>query len=728
MKKVKRPPAFKYLALLALSSLPASLLAQGKEITAAPKSNFTVGIAILMVIAVSMLLVVLYLYGKIKEIRKDNLSGREESDENINLKHIQTFNSKQIDEYLKVIKTKTSDQLRKASSPKNTAGLIVLLCLLATGLPASAQSGTQPNNSFLFSEGGIIITLILAAIPVLAGLVLLVLKIKNLMNVNKRVNDLQEAEKLTEYLQSADSEQLEKALLQRKQALDYRVSSNELSGTEPAEDEKGLLSAINSHASLPVFSAKQKAAQRYAAEPGITKLILWFLGCATFWLVFGTTVGEYVGIKFVSPDVDHFSWLSFGRLRPVHTNAVFWGWASLGMLGIGYYIVPRVSNAPLKSLKLGWYTLYLINAAVLLGSISLMAGINNGGGEYREYIWPVMLLFAVGAVLTLINFIQTIATRTTKEIYISNWYIIAALMFLITISLVAYLPFWQDGLGETIAQGYYMHQGVGMWFMLFTLGIVYYFLPQQLNKPIYSYSLGILAFWAQILFYTLIGTHHFVFSALPWWLQTVAIVASVGMIIPVAAGTTNFVMTFRGSWYKVSSSYTLPFFLVGIIFYFTGSLQGTAEAFRNTNLIWHFTDFTVAHSHITMYGIICFFLWAAIYALIPRLTGKEAPQLTVGAHFWLALIGLIFYTFPLMYGATLKGLLWMEDGKPFIDSVVFMAPFWLWRAIGGSLMWLSHLFFAYNFYKMVTVNTTVNVNEIAIQKLNQSYAAAETSL
>lgn len=144
--------------------------------------------------------------------------------------------------------------------------------------------------------------------------------------------------------------------------------------------------------------------------------------------------------------------------------------------------------------------------------------------------------------------------------------------------------------------------------MLFTLGIVYYFLPQQLNKPIYSYSLGILAFWAQIVFYTLIGTHHFVFSAIPWWLQTVAIVASVGMVIPVIAGTTNFLMTFKGAWYKLRDSYTLPFFLVGIIFYFTGSMQGTAEAFRYANLIWHFTDFTVAHSHMTMYGIITFFI------------------------------------------------------------------------------------------------------------------------
>ena len=220
-------------------------------------------------------------------------------------------------------------------------------------------------------------------------------------------------------------------------------------------------------------------------------------------------------------------------------------------------------------------------------------------------------------------------------------------------------------------------------------------------------------------------SHHFVFSSIPWWLQTVAIVGSAGMAIPVIAGTTNFAMTFKGAWYKIKDSYTLPFFLVGIIFYFTGSMQGTAEAFRSTNLLWHFTDFTVAHSHLTMYGIICFFLWAGIYAIIPRLNGKEAPQITIGAHFWLALIGLMFYTIPLMYGSTLKGLSWME-GKPFIDSVVLMAPYWLWRAIGGSLMWLSHLFFAYNMYKMMATRHVVDVRETAIQKLDDSTTSAQT--
>lgn len=553
------------------------------------------------------------------------------------------------------------------------------------------------ENKNIFSESGIIITLLLIAIPVLVAVFLVLLKARNFINNYLKKKEL---EKFNAYLKDLRPEEVEK-LEQRRKELEFALSNNELASQTIAIDTKGLIDNVDGVKTFRFIEQKKKSPPRPNIDPKLTNLILWYLGCATFWLLFGTTVGEYLGIKFVAPDIDHFIWLSFGRLRPVHTNAVFWGWSSLAMMGLAYYVVPRVSNVPIASIKTGYRTLVLMNASVIIGSIFLMAGINNGGGEYREYIWPVMALFGIGIFISLLNFLKTIAKRITKEIYVSNWYIIAAMMFVLVIAIVAYLPHWQTGLGETIVQGYYMHQGVGMWFMLFTLGLMYYFLPQQLNKPIYSYSLGILAFWTQILFYTLIGTHHFIFSALPWWVQTVAIVGSVGMVIPVVAGTTNFLMTFKGSWNKLSGSYTLPFYLIGIIFYFTGSLQGTAEAFRFTNLVWHFTDFTVAHSHLTMYGIICFMLWGFIYTLVPRLTGKEPPQIIVGAHFWLALIGLLFYTFPLMYGATLRGLMWMEATKPFVESVELMAPYWLWRAIGGSLMWLSHLLFAYNFYLMV---------------------------
>jgi cytochrome c oxidase cbb3-type subunit 1 len=711
----------RYALCIALSLFANPLFAENGVSSASPTQPGWGVLLFIVLLVLGLLGMALFLRMETDEIKKvveEDI--RPEMEKTRFERYLRTMDRRQIQTLLHFRKTGTSE--KKDDSPFHSAliGFIFFLAAMLGGSSVFAQTRV-PQRSGIFEETGVLIIIILILLPILGGLSLMGIKILNIFRKIRNKANLQEAERLAAYLKTLPESEINQKLLNRKAQLDYRLRNTELSGTASPEDQKGLVQFIEDKG-LPVAAAKKRAQKRPAIDPQLAQLVLWFTVCATAWLILGTTIGEYAGIKFVTPDADHLSWLSFGRIRPVHTNMVFWGWASMGMLALGYYIVPRVGNNKLYSYKLGWISLLLINITVLFGTITLLAGVNNGGGEFREYIWPVMLPFAVALVITLYNFLKTVALRKTKEIYISNWYMIAALIFAITITLTAYLPFWQNGLGETIIQGYYMHQGVGMWFMMFTLGIVYYFLPQQLNKPIYSYSLGILAFWTQIIFYTLIGSHHFVFSSIPWWLQTVAIVGSAGMIIPVAAGTTNFIMTFKGAWYKVKDSYTLPFFIVGIIFYFTGSMQGTAEAFRSTNLIWHFTDFTVAHSHLTMYGIITFFLWAGIYAVIPRLTGKEPPQIAVGAHFWMALIGLMFYSVPLMIGGTLKGLSWIE-GKPFIESVVLMAPYWLWRAIGGSLMWLSHLVFAYNLYKMYTGSKIVDVKDAAIKHLEEESKA-----
>ena len=609
--------------------------------------------------------------------------------------YLQTFDQKQIQQYisLKDKKDNNYDEDKVVSTKAKSVTILLTLLFFANNVFA------QTNNQTLISQPGIIITIILILIPILLGAVFALVKANNAVKSYFNSDKIKEAKQFAEHLENLNDKDLENDLRKKDSTVEYALTHNELSGTLHPEDTKGIIKSISSKHEVHFTASKKKAVKRPNLDPDISKLIVWYCGCAAFWLVVGTAIGEYLGIKFIAPDTDHISWLSFGRLRPVHTNIVFWGWASLGMIGLGYYVVPTVSNTKIYSIKFGWIALVLTNLMVVLGSWCLMAGLNNGGGEFREYIWPVMALFAVALILTLANFLLTVAKRTTKEIYISNWFIVSALIFTIIVALTAYLPFWQDGVSETIVQGYFMHSGVGMWFTLFTVGLLYYFIPQQINKPIYAYSLGILAFWTQIIFYTIIGTHHFIFAPLPWWLQTVAIVGSAGMIIPVVAATINFTMTFKGHWSKITNSYTLPFFLVAVVYYFIVSLQGTAEAFKFTNLLWHFTDFTVAHAHLGFYGIITFTLWGGMYAIIPRLTGKEPPQLWVGVHFWMAFIGLLFYSVPLSYGATLRGLMWME-GKPFIDSVVLMFDYWLWRAIGGSLMFISHIVFAYNLYKM----------------------------
>lgn len=698
-----------------LFTAPALLLAQDQAQDHIAPDGPSVGYIILFLLfLIALLALALWLFKNTNQL-KELEEHPEESGRSWLTKNLPDLEQQQLDILINK-KIGQEDLTTGKTTADNGKKVILSMLLLFSSLSVFAQ--TEESSGSIWTNPGVLITIALILIPLLIAVYIVSAKVNHIVKKIRGAQIRKDARKLAASINELSTDELSEELLKRKAALEFKLTNTELAGENPAEDKRGLLHHIAEVDSPRFIAPKKKAVKRPDIDPALSKLILWYLCTAAFWLVLGTSVGEYLGIKFVAPDADHVSWLSFGRLRPVHTNMVFWGWSSLAMIGLGYYVVSTVSNTVVASLKRGWYGLILINASVIAGTLSLMGGINNGGGEYREYIWPIMLLFAIGLVITLVNYLQTIARRKTKEIYISNWYIVSAVMFTIVIALVGYLPFWQNGLGETIAQGYYMHQGVGMWFMLFNLGLIYYFLPQQLNTPIYSYSLGILAFWTQILFYTLIGTHHFIFSAIPWWLQTVAIIGSMGMLIPVFAGTTNFLMTFRGNFHKIGSSYTLPFYLVGIIFYFTGSFQGTAEAFRSANLYWHFTDFTVAHSHLTMYGIIAFMLWAAIYTLVPRLTGKEPKQAWVGAHFWMALLGLLFYTIPLMIGSTLKGIAWQE-GKPFIDSVVLMAPYWLWRAIGGSLMWASHLIFAYNLYYMIARKTEIDLQKAVFDELEK---------
>ena len=676
---------------------------------------------LLFVCLVPLLVWILRLYIKLQNQIMENSQWEKEGFKNHYFDYLKKLTPNQIHQFLNFKEKKKAKSETRNNTEMLIKSLFIGLLIMCVSNGVYAQSADATPS--LLSQPGIIITLILTIIPVVLGVIFAMTKVNNLVKKNIDKTKIAEAEALAKYLATLEDPVFDLELAKKKKIIDYALSHTELAGEEKAEDTKGLIHNVSDKHNPHFTATKKKATPRPALEPNISKLIVWYCGCAAFWLVVGTAIGEYLGIKFVAPSADEISWLSFGRLRPVHTNIVFWGWASLGMIGLGYYVVPTVSNAKIYSIKWGWIALVLTNLMVILGSWCLMAGINNGGGEFREYIWPVMALFAVALILTLANFILTVARRSTEEIYISNWFIISALIFTIIVALTAYIPFWQDGVSETIVQGYFMHSGVGMWFTLYTVGLLYYFIPQQINKPIYAYSLGILAFWTQIIFYTIIGTHHFVFAPLPWWLQTVAIVGSAGMIIPVVAGTINFTMTFKGQWNKVSHSYTLPFFLVAVVYYFLVSMQGTAEAFKFTNLLWHFTDFTVAHAHLGFYGIITYALWGGMYAIIPRLTGKEPPQMWVGVHFWMAFIGLLFYAIPLSYGATLRGLMWME-GKPFIDSVVLMFDFWLWRAIGGSLMFLSHLVFAYNFYKMTAKQLEeVDITATAFKILEQQSEA-----
>jgi cytochrome c oxidase cbb3-type subunit I len=420
---------------------------------------------------------------------------------------------------------------------------------------------------------------------------------------------------------------------------------------------------------------------------------------ATLWLLFATGIGLLMAFKFGAPEFGAGAWLTFGRLRPIHTNATFYGFASIALIGLGYYVAARSSGTKLYSAALAWLGLALFNVAAVAGTIALDLGYNDGDLEYREWLWWIRLIFLAAVVVTAWNLIATVARRSSGDIYLSNWYIIGGTLWTCIFGLVAVVPWYQYGLGQVAVSGFYMHNAVGMWFTPLVLGVTYYTLPKLLNRPIYSYALGVFAFWTNLVFYPIIGAHHFEFSPLPWWLQTTAIVFSVAMLVPVWGGSSNFLLTMRGRTRDMMQSYPLMFIFVGVMSYLIGSTQGTLEAFRSLQEVWHLTNFTVGHSHLTMYGIITFATWGGIYALLPLATGRQAGRLGMAMHFWMALVGIFIYVTSLTIGGTIQGLDWMH-GLPFIQSVIDMQSYYVWRGVGGSLMFLSHIVFAWNVWRM----------------------------
>jgi cytochrome c oxidase cbb3-type subunit 1 len=424
-----------------------------------------------------------------------------------------------------------------------------------------------------------------------------------------------------------------------------------------------------------------------------------YTATATLWLLFATGVGLLMAFKFGAPEFGPGAWLTFGRLRPIHTNATFYGFASIALVGLGYYVAVRSSGTKLYSATLAWIGLALFNLAALAGTIALDLGYIDGDLEYREWPWWIRLIFLAALVVTAWNLIVTVARRSSEDIYLSNWYIIGGTLWTCIIAVVAIVPWYQYGLGQVAVSGFYMHNAVGMWFTPLALGVIYYTLPKLLNRPIYSYALGVFVFWTNLLFYPIIGAHHFEFSPLPWWLQTIAIVFSVAMLVPVWGGSSNFLLTMRGRTSDMVQSYPLMFIFVAVMSYLIGSTEGTLEAFRSLQEVWHLTNFTVGHSHLTMYGIIVFAIWGGIYALLPLATGKQASQLGMALHFWMALVGCFIYVTSLSVGGTIQGLDWIH-GLPFIQSVIDMQGYYVWRGVGGLLMFLSHAVFGWNVWRM----------------------------
>ena len=285
---------------------------------------------------------------------------------------------------------------------KRTAVFLPILFLAITH--TQAQTVPNPSVEQWWSSPGIIGTLLLIALVSLVAIVIIGSRLSSFFQHLQNRAESKQKDSLKSELVNWEDKDLDWILEKRKAAKRYQLTGNELTGGGSYDDSRGLVAKVTHDPENPLVDEKKRETIRMETPKALRHLMLWYLGAAVFWLVFGTLVGQYVGMKFIWPEMDQISWLSFGRLRPVHTNTVFWGWASMAMVGLGYFVISRTSNTRIFSYSLGKIAWYLMNSAVVLGNFLLMSGVNNGGGEYREYIWPVALLFASGLVLTFYNY------------------------------------------------------------------------------------------------------------------------------------------------------------------------------------------------------------------------------------------------------------------------------------------------------------------------------------
>ncbi|MEM1092859.1 MAG: cbb3-type cytochrome c oxidase subunit I, partial [Pseudomonadota bacterium] len=320
------------------------------------------------------------------------------------------------------------------------------------------------------------------------------------------------------------------------------------------------------------------------------------------------------------------------------------------------------------------------------------------GMEWLEFPWQADVALVAGGALATVPLILSLLKRRVHHLYVSSWYLLAALVWFPMLFITANIPNLFGGVEQAMLNWWYAHNVLGLWLTPLALAASYYFIPKVVGAPIYSYGLSLIGFWALALFYSQVGLHHLIGGPVPTWAVTISIVHSVMMCIPVLAVAVNHHMTVARHWRLLIYSPTLRFVTAGAVMYTLASVQGSMESLRAVNTVTHFTHHTVAHAHLGVYGFYSFIMFGAIYFIMPRVTGREWPNhRAISVHFWLVIVGFAVYFIPLSIGGWLQGLTMLDPAKPFMESVLITKPYLLARSVGGGLMTLGHLVFATHF-------------------------------
>jgi cytochrome c oxidase cbb3-type subunit 1 len=405
------------------------------------------------------------------------------------------------------------------------------------------------------------------------------------------------------------------------------------------------------------------------------------------WLLVFPTVGALVSMKFTDPGfLGDTPWLSFGRLRPVHVNGVVWGAFSTLFLGLCYWIVPRLCGVRLWREHWGWPLLWIWNLNLVVGLGLVLAGWNRGWEVGELPLGNALVILGVIVALT-VQLLMTIRRRRDTPLYVSLWYLIAALVWTdANLVLLAFGPSHLPGINNAAWHGLFIHYIVGLWITPAGYVLIYYFLPASVRAPIYSHKLSLIGFWSLAFFYPFVGIHHYLYSPIADWAETIAIVSSMMLIVPVWTVLQNFFGTMVGRWQEFSRNLPAKFLITGAVLYLLGCFQGSVEALRSIQEPTHFTDFVVAHSHLTIFGT--FILWAvggAVYVW-PRLAGTPLWSFRLGNWaYWLITLGIGSMALVLTAQGLQQGFMLMS-GAEFVDTTVSMRPYWWIRTLTGISM------------------------------------------
>ena len=429
-----------------------------------------------------------------------------------------------------------------------------------------------------------------------------------------------------------------------------------------------------------------------------------FMLTAALWLIVGVSMGLILALQFVFPDLFRgVAWLVFSRLRQAHTNTVMFAWLSGGMMGLWFYIVPRLTGRRLWSEPLGNLTMIMWNIALLVGIVGILSA-QTQSREYAEFIWIVDVLVMVALLLTMLNIYMTIGHRVESKLYVSLWYISGTVIWMPLLYFIGNVM-WNPstgaltGINDTIFNWFYGHNVLGLWFTTGLLPVIYYIVPRETRTPLYSHFLSMIAFWGIVFFYTGVGAHHLEWAPVPYWLRTIAVAESIGMVLPVVAFMMNIYLTMRGNWNRFFTSIPLRFVITGWTAYFLVSYQGSHQALRGINLLTHFTQYVPGHAHLALLFFAASVVMGGIFYTIPRIYKVQMySRSLINVQYSLYVIGFLFFFAGFLLTGLTQGTAWLHEGLPVWSVLPGLRPYMALRAIGGTLLVVSFILFTYNIF------------------------------